>query len=133
MESPSTYYGYDEKGNRIASITAYDANNDINPTEVLQGVNMIKANLVGYDSIINTLRILSTDVENSVIVNHKTMLGRTENVIEDSVSKIKGIEEALDEFYDGALEVHDTLQKEYNARARVGLYDVDGVKYVSSL
>ena len=128
MIAPKTYRGYNEDGEQIASATAEDANNYLNPDEVKAAVEQVKEAIKdGISSITKALNNLTTDAEEALIVQGTSMAGPIEEVCTGIKGLPDDIGESMDGIYTQSVKVHDDFQKELNSAAKKSVQSVSGV------
>lgn len=118
METPKTYNGFDKDNNCIVTVTAYDANEIVNPDEVksaIEGVTQAAAD--ASNSINSALSGYAPDTKEALIVQGTSMTGVIEELI-SSVGQLSSlVEGTIASIYDEAVKIHDDYQREANQKA----------------
>ena len=132
MESPRTYYGYNDEGKCVARCTATDANTFIDPAEVKAALDNLQNVFSEEMSRISTsIRDVSSDAKEAVIVqgtNMSSTVEKTADAIAVIPSEISG---SLDGLYASAVSAHDALQQQCNEEAKAAVSRSSGVVRVS--
>lgn len=133
METPKTYNGYDKDNNCIVTVTAYDANNIVNPDEVKAAIEGVKqAASEAATSIVSALNQITPDADEAVIVEGTKMTGVIEELcttIGQLPDKVMGNIEGL---YDESVQIHDKYQIEANQKAEADARSTANVVNVTS-
>ncbi len=132
MESPRTFTGYGQDGSKLISRTGRDANQDINPQEVQSAIENVKTVFAQeMSSLANSLMNISSDAEDSVVVQG-TNMGAT---IEETATLITQVPDSvmagIDSLYEYAVQAHDSLQSNYNNAAYNECVNTNGVVSIS--
>ena len=123
MLSPKTYNGYDAQGNHVSYATAVDANEYINPAEVKTAIDNVKSAFEQqFRNIATSLRDISTDAEEAVIVQGTNMGGAIDDTASLLIDISGQVTEGIDGLYDLAVSVHDEIQQQANDMARQSCY-----------
>ena len=121
MVEPGTYHGFDEGGN-AKSVTAKDANGDINPSEVESAVNNLQSTLESqFKELSSALRGVEQDANDAVVVQGSKIGGAIEetcSVLESVPNSIMG---RIGNLKSEAEAAHDRLQNKYNDEARASV------------
>ena len=126
MLAPKTYRGYDQEGNVVVTVTAYDANQYLNPTEVKAAIDNLES--VAQDAInkiSNALMNVAPDANEAVIVQGTKIQGTIEDVC-SAIKTLPGtIVDNVSSMYTESITAHDRLQTKENeaARAQAGSYE----------
>ena len=119
MVEPGTYSGYDANGN-AATVTAQDANGDINPSEVESAVNNLQSTLESqFKELSSALRGVEQDANDAVVVQGSKIGGAIEetcSVLESVPNSIMG---RIGNLKSEAEAAHDRLQNKYNDEERL--------------
>lgn len=132
MESPKTYYGFDETGGCVSTAPAKDANNDINPSEVQAAINNLK-NVFSEQltDVARELRAISQDADEAIIVQGTSMAQSIEDAATLLTQLPTQVTAGIDDLYGYAVEAHDHLQTGYNNKAYAEAASHPGVVRVS--
>ena len=122
---PQTYTGYDEDNNVIITRKAENAENYINPKEVLAAIeNIMSVVDTGLKQIASSIEKVECGKE-TLVVADKTM----QPIVEELAAQIAGqdrseiaplailMESALEEIYERACDAHDDIQQQLNSQA----------------
>ena len=132
MESPKTFHGYDEDDDCIATETAEDANNYLNPEEVKAALAKLEAVLKEqFKGIVDALRAIEQDANEAVIVQGTKMGGTIEEVCNALDSVPDTILSQIGDLYSLAVTKHDEIQRELNDTAYNSTASTSGVVRVS--
>lgn len=132
METPKTYYGFDKDNNQIASCTANDANEIVNPETVKSAIEGVEqAASSGTQDIIGALNNVAPDADEAVIVQGTKMTGVIEEVCSALESIPGSVGDSLSSIYDESVKIHDKYQVEYNSQAESAVRSTEGVVRVS--
>ena len=132
METPKTFHGYDEDDDCIATETAEDANNYLNPEEVKAALAKLEAVLKEqFKGIVDALRAIEQDANEAVIVQGTKMGG----TIEDTCEALEAIPDSIlgeiGDLYNEAVIAHDEIQRTLNDNAKSSAWNHSGVVRVS--
>lgn len=118
MEYPKTYRGVDSEGKVVTQCTAYDANGYINPAEVQAAIENVKAVFEEQlKSVADSLRDVSTDAKDAIIVQGTDMAGTIEDTATLLTSISSQVTQGIDQLYGYAVQAHDQLQINENNKA----------------
>ena len=132
MERAVTYRGYNSENNCIASCTAQDANQWINPEEVQRAIAKVEEVFKEeMRAVGNGLQDIVYDADESVIVQG-TKMGPT---IEETARAINSLPsqamEGISTLYEYSVQAHDNLQRQANRSAYNAVASKDGVVSIS--
>jgi len=135
MVYPNTYRGWDQEGKCINTVTAVDANTQINPAEVKAAIDNIKKVVAEQiKAITDALTNISSDQKNAIRIKGVNLEGVIEKVADQITPLGPQMTQGIDDLYDRALEVHDILQQNNNTEAHNNCWiqDVVNVTYTTN-
>ena len=128
MVSPRSYYGYDQASNCVASCTAMDATTLLNPNEVKAAIeNLENVFTEEMSRIASSLRDMTTDATEAVIVQGTSMSGTIEDTAQAIIQIPSQVSSSFAELYDYSVQVHDALQEKANEEAYNAVKSASGV------
>lgn len=133
MVEPKTYTGYDKDSVKVATITAVDANEYLNPDEVQKAIDNLEA--VATEQLQLIAKALSTiayDASHAVVVK-STNMQQTIDEMAAEISNgeiVKSIVDNVSEMHTVAIEAHDQLQNNANDDAYNTILNSKGVEIV---
>ena len=118
MVTPRSFYGYDQKGNCIASCNAYDVTSVLDPNEIKAAIeNLINVFQEEMVNLANALRETTADSNEAIVVEGTKMTGLIEDTADSILQIPSQVIDSFTELYNIAVQRHDTLQNEVNEEA----------------
>ena len=128
MIAPKTYVGYDNEGNRIASCTAQNANEHLNPADVQAAIDNIKSVLDEQMRIISTaLNNIAPEAGAALIVQGTKMEAPIQEMSNELGKVADSVVDSISSVYTEAVSVHDDIQNQLNDAAYNTIRSTQGV------
>jgi hypothetical protein len=123
LTMPVTYKGYNSEGELITTLTATDANNYINPSEVQAAIkNLESVAEEEMNNICNALNNVAPDADEAVIIQGTKMTDTIEDICTAVKSLPTSLSDSLSEVYNQAVSAHNSIQAEANAQAKSAVW-----------
>ena len=117
LESPRTYRGYNSNNEVVITKQAANANGDLNPAEVKQAIENVKAVFEEQmNGVARALRNISQDADEAIVEGTKM-----NDTIEDTAQVLTQIgpqiTQGIDTLYELSVDAHNKIQQNYNNMA----------------
>lgn len=117
LTSPGIYYGTNEQGETI-TVRAQDANDYINPQNVLNAINNIDSIVTEeLKKITDALQPLGAEIDTAIVVKDKKMEQTVDDICIAIMDSAKYFD-AISGLYNDAVEAHNNLQQQLNNEAQ---------------
>lgn len=118
LESPRTYRGYNSNNEVVITKQAANANNEINPTEVKQAIENVKAVFdEQMNGVARALRNISQDADEAIVVEGTKMNDTIEETANLLTQIGPQITQGIDALYGLSVEAHNKIQQNFNNQA----------------
>lgn len=118
LESPRTYRGYNSNNELVITKQAANANNEINPTEVKQAIENVKAVFdEQMNGVARALRNISQDADEAIVIEGTKMNDTIEETAQVLTQIGPQITQGIDTLYDLSVEAHNKIQQNFNNQA----------------
>ena len=118
LESPRTYRGYNSNNEVVITKQAANANGEINPTEVKQAIENVKAVFdEQMNGVARALRNISQDADEAIVIEGTKMNDTIEETAQVLTQIGPQITQGIDTLYDLSVEAHNKIQQNFNNQA----------------
>ena len=129
MVEVKTYKGYDKDGKCVCTVTAKDANKDLNPEEVKAALdNLDKVMTDVSKTLIKSIEGLIPTAEEAVLVKGTGYKKKINDIIDDANTGVSSLNKNYDGLYENAVDYHDKKQRQYNREAKSDCLQHDVVR-----
>ncbi|MBR2785806.1 MAG: hypothetical protein IKD74_07495 [Clostridia bacterium] len=118
LESPRTYRGYNSNNEVVITKQAANANGDLNPAEVKQAIENVKAVFEEQmNGVARALRNISQDADEAIVVEGTKMNDTIEDTAQVLTQIGPQITQGIDTLYELSVDAHNKIQQNYNNMA----------------
>ena len=118
LESPRTYRGYNSNNEVVITKQAANANGDLNPVEVKQAIENVKAVFEEQmNGVARALRNISQDADEAIVVEGTKMNDTIEDTAQVLTQIGPQITQGIDTLYELSVDAHNKIQQNYNNMA----------------